>query len=204
MLNPQKKYGTLWIYKNEILSDISKFSAGTIVKVYESKTNKIIGTGYVNPKSTISVRLLSFKDETVDEIFFKKKNPPVQKKYREEFLGLKENYRLIFSESDFLPGLIVDKYDRCIVIQITTAGMEQFKDLIIKILDEILCPELIILKNDSPSRLKEGLKIEKQVIKGQLDELPVIVEDDVKFIFDPINGQKKQGFSLIREKIELS
>ncbi len=89
----------------------------------------------------------------------------------------------------------MDKYDRCIVIQITTAGMEQFKDLIIKILDEILCPELIILKNDSPSRLKEGLKIEKQVIKGQLDELPVIVEDDVKFIFDPINGQKT-GFFL--------
>lgn len=189
-----KKYGTLWIYKNEILSDISKFSAGTIVKVYESKTNKIIGTGYVNPKSTISVRLLSFKDETVDEIFFKKRILQC-KKYREEFLGLKENYRLIFSESDFLPGLIVDKYDRCIVIQITTAGMEQFKDLIIKILDEILCPELIILKNDSPSRLKEGLKIEKQVIKGQLDELPAIVEDDVKFIFDPINGQKT-GFFL--------
>ncbi len=80
-----KKYGTLWIYKNEILSDISKFSAGTIVKVYESKTNKIIGTGYVNPKSTISVRLLSFKDETVDEIFFKKKNPPVQKNTEKNF-----------------------------------------------------------------------------------------------------------------------
>ncbi len=189
-----KKYGHLWIYKNEIVSDISIFSPGTVVKVYESKTDKIIGTGYINPKSTIAVRLLSFQDETIDENFLRFRIIK-SRQYREEFLGLKETYRVIFSESDFLPGLIVDKYNSCLVIQILTAGMEQFKELIIKILDEIFCPEMIILKNDSPSRLKEGLPIEKQIIKGELKHLPLIIEEDVKFLFDPLHGQKT-GFFL--------
>lgn len=193
-VKPLKRYGILWIYKNEIVSDISMFSPGTVVKIYESKTNKFIGTGYVNPKSTIAVRLLSFQDETIDESFLRFRIVK-SKQYREEFLGLRETYRAIFSESDFLPGLIVDKYNSCLVIQILTAGMEQFKDLIIKILDEIFCPEIIILRNDSPSRLKEGLTIEKQIIKGELKQLPLIIEEDVKFLFDPLYGQKT-GFFL--------
>ncbi|WP_353684730.1 class I SAM-dependent rRNA methyltransferase [Thermodesulfovibrio sp. 3907-1M] len=189
-----KRYGNLWIYKNEIVSDISRFSPGTVVKVYESKTNKFIGTGYINPKSTIAVRLLSFQDENIDESFLRFRIFQ-SIKYREEFLGLKETYRVIFSESDFLPGLIVDKYNFCLVIQILTAGMEQFKDVIIKILDEIFCPEVIILKNDSQSRLKEGLPIEKHIIKGELKQFPLIIEEDVKFLFDPLYGQKT-GFFL--------
>jgi len=193
-VKPLKRQGSLWIYRNEIVSDISKLSPGTTVKVYESKSNRIIGTGYINPGSTISVRLLSFKEEIIDEEFFRIRILQ-SRQYRENFLGLKESYRLIFSESDFLPGLIVDKYGECLVIQILTAGMETFKETIIKILDEIFSPELIILKNDSQTRLKEGLKLEKHVIKGQLKELPAITEDDVKFSFDPLHGQKT-GFFL--------
>lgn len=193
-VKPLKRQGSLWIYKNEIVSDISKLSPGATVKVYESKSNRIIGTGYINPESTISVRLLSFKEEIIDEEFFRIRILQ-SRQYRENFLGLKESYRLIFSESDFLPGLIVDKYGECLVIQILTAGMETFKETIIKILDEIFSPELIILKNDSQTRLKEGLKLEKHVIKGQLKELPAITEDDVRFLFDPLHGQKT-GFFL--------
>lgn len=193
-VKPFKRHGILWIYKNEIISDIENIVAGSIVKVYEIKTNRLVGTGYINQQSIISIRLLSFQDENIDENFIKKR---IRKslKYREEFLGLKDNYRLIFSESDFLPGLIVDRYNKCLVIQIATAGMEKLKDSIIKILDETCNPEVIILKNDSPARIKEGLKLEKKIIKGTLDELPVIDEDEVKFIFDPIEGQKT-GFFL--------
>ncbi|MGB9710300.1 MAG: class I SAM-dependent rRNA methyltransferase [Thermodesulfovibrio sp.] len=193
-VKPSKRYGRLWIYKNEIVSDVSELSPGTLVRVYELKTNKIIGTGYINPESTISVRLLSFKEETIDNEFFKLRILQ-SKRYREEFLGFGETYRVIFSESDFLPGLIVDKYNKCLVIQILTAGMEKFKEIIIKILDEVFCPEIIILKNDSPSRLKEGLPIEKQIIKGELKKLPMITEDNVNFLFDPLHGQKT-GFFL--------
>jgi 23S rRNA (cytosine1962-C5)-methyltransferase len=193
-IKPLKKYGSLWIYKNEIVSDISNLYAGILVKVYESKSNKFIGVGYINPKSTISIRLLSFKELTIDEHFFRSRIIHC-KQYREEFLGLKENYRLIFSESDFLPGLIVDKYNKCLVIQILTAGMENFKEMIIKILDEIFKPEIIILRNDSHSRLKEGLKLEKTIVKGSLNEFHLIIEDDIKFLFNPLHGQKT-GFFL--------
>lgn len=193
-IKPLKKYGSLWIYKNEIFSDISNLYAGILVKVYESKSNKFIGVGYINPKSTISIRLLSFKELTIDEHFFRSRIIHC-KQYREEFLGLKENYRLIFSESDFLPGLIVDKYNKCLVIQILTAGMENFKEMIIKILDDIFKPEIIILRNDSHSRLKEGLKLEKTIVKGALNEFHLIIEDDVKFLFNPLHGQKT-GFFL--------
>lgn len=197
-VKPLKRYGSLWIYKNEIISEIDDIPSGSIVKVYESKTNKIVGTGYINPKSTISIRLFSFREEIIDEEFLKTRIYQ-SLQYRENILGLKNSYRLIFSESDFLPGLITDKYDKCLVIQILTAGMEKLKELIIKILDEILSPEVIILKNDSQMRLKEGLSIEKKVVKGQLKELPLIQEDDLKFLVDPIHGQKTGFFIDQRE-----
>lgn len=76
-----------------------------------------------------------------------------------------------------------------------TAGMENFKEMIIKILDTIFSPEIIILRNDSHSRLKEGLKLEKTIVKGDLNEFPLIIEDDIKFLFDPLHGQKT-GFFL--------
>lgn len=99
--------------------------------------------------------------------------------------------------------MIVDKYNKCLVIQILTAGMENFKEMIIKILDDIFKPEIIILRNDSHSRLKEGLKLEKTIVKGALNEFHLIIEDDIKFLFNPLHGQKT-GFFLIKEKIELS
>ncbi|MCS7164290.1 MAG: class I SAM-dependent rRNA methyltransferase [Thermodesulfovibrio sp.] len=193
-VKPLKRHGSLWIYKNEIVSKIENIPSGSLVKVYDSRTNRIVGTGYINPKSTIAIRLFSFHEEEINEDFLKKR---IYKclYYREKILGLKNSYRLVFSESDFLPGLIVDRYNNCIVVQILTAGMERLKDSIIKTLDEVLAPEIVILKNDSQARLKEGLSVEKRIIKGQLIELPIIQEDDVKFLVDPIYGQKT-GFFL--------
>ncbi|WP_297210302.1 MULTISPECIES: class I SAM-dependent rRNA methyltransferase [Thermodesulfovibrio] len=194
LVKPLKRKGSLWIYRNEILSNISDIEPGRIVKIYEEKTNKIIGTGYINKNSVISIRLLSFNDEEINKEFLTKR---IQNslKYREEFLCLKDSYRLIFSESDFLPGLIVDRYDKSLVVQILTAGMERLKKLILEILDELLNPQIIILKNDSPARIKEGLKVEKEVVKGDVDRFLTTVEDDLCFYFDPLEGQKT-GFFL--------
>lgn len=199
-VKPLKRHGSLWIYQNEILSDITHINAGSLVKVFEEKTNKIIGTGYINPQSVIAVRLLSFGDEQINKNFLRER---IQKshKYRRLFGFKEESYRLIFSESDFLPGLIVDKYGKCLVIQILTAGMERLKDLIVEILDKLLVPEVIILRNDAQPRVKEGLKVEKMVIKGCVDNLIMTKEDDLKFYFDPLHGQKT-GFFLTSEKID--
>lgn len=193
-VKPLKRHGSLWIYRNEILSDLKNIPPGSIVKVYESRENRLVGVGYINPKSVISIRLLSFKDEKIDDDFLRKRILS-SVKYREDFLGMKDNYRVIFSESDFLPGLIVDRFGNLLVIQITTMGMEQLKRRILSILDDLLSPEVIILKNDSQARLKEGLKIEIDVVKGKLENLPTIIENNLQFLIDPIQGQKT-GFFL--------
>ena len=188
------KSGHLWIYNNEISSDIKNIKKGSLVKVYDSQSKKFIGTGYANAESTISIRLMSYKEEEIDRGFFKKRILEALN-YREKFLGLNNFYRLVYSESDFLPGLIVDRYEKVMVIQILTAGMENFKEIIVELIDELFNPEIIILRNDTQSRLKEGLLIEKRIVKGEIKSLPFIYEDGIKFIFDPLNGQKT-GFFL--------
>ncbi len=193
-VKPLKRFGYLWIYRNEILSPIEHIKPGSIVRVYDSAKEKFIGVGYINPKSIISVRLLSFQDEEINEEFLRQR---IKKSldYREKILKLKGSFRAIYSESDFLPGLIVDKYNKCLVVQISTAGMEKLKDSILKILDEIFSPDIIVIKNIGQALEKEGLRNETHVIKGEIKELPIIEEDDVKFFIDPVQGQKT-GFFL--------
>lgn len=202
LIKPTKRFGHLWIYRNEILSKIDHLDAGSMVKVFEERKEKFIGIGYINPKSTITVRVLTFLEEAIDRNFLKKRISE-SIRYREDFLGLKNTYRAVFSESDFLPGLIVDRYDNSVVIQITTAGMECLKEKILDVVDELINPENIILRNDTSSRIKEGLKLEKKVVKGDLSGLPTIIEDDVKFQIDPLHGQKT-GFFLDQRENRLS
>lgn len=202
LIKPTKRFGHLWIYRNEILSKIDHLEAGTLVKVFEERKEKFIGIGYINPKSAITVRVLTFFEEAIDRIFLKRRISE-SIRYREEFLGLKNTYRAVFSESDFLPGLIVDRYDKSFVIQITTAGMECLKEKILDVVDELINPEIIVLRNDTSSRIKEGLKLEKKVVKGDLSGLPIIIEDDVKFQIDPLHGQKT-GFFLDQRENRLT
>lgn len=89
----------------------------------------------------------------------------------------------------------MDLYERCLVLQFLTAGMEQFKDIILDILDGLLNPEIIILRNDSRVRTLEGMPLHKEVIKGDLQRLPVVQEDGLFFQVDPYEGQKT-GFFL--------
>lgn len=202
LVKPTKRHGHLWIYRNEIVSEIDHIKVGSLVRIYEEKRDKFIGIGYINPKSAITIRFLTFSDESIDRNFFKKRIIE-SIKYREEFLGLKDTYRLLFSESDFLPGLIVDRYGKTLAVQITTSGMEELKEMILEILDELINPETIILRNDTSVRLKEGLKLEKIVVKGEFSDLPSILEGDIKFQIDPLHGQKT-GFFLDQRENRLS
>ena len=185
--------GHLWIFSNELATSPKNFAPGSLVEVYDHR-NEFMGIGYINPNSLISVRLLTRAREEIDREFFRRKIFAALE-YRKRFLPGTDSCRLIYSEGDFLPGLIVDKYDGCLVVQISTLGMEQQKDLIVKLLDEILSPAVIVLKNDSRSRTLEGLPLEKMVIRGALDTLPVVRDGDVLMEIDPLSGQKT-GFFL--------
>lgn len=185
--------GHLWIFSNELSVSPKRFEPGSIVKVYDSRES-FLGIGYINPNSLISIRLLTKKEEPIDADFFRKKIIDAID-YRKKFLGFKDSFRVIYSEGDFLPGLIVDKYSDCLVIQILTLGIEKFQDILINILDDVFSPATIVLRNDSPVRILEGLPLFKKIIKGSLETFPVIQEIDVSFEVDPLKGQKT-GFFL--------
>ncbi len=185
--------GHLWVFSNELAASPKGLSPGEIVELRDRK-DAFMGIGYINPHSLIAVRILTRQRETIDEDFFRRRIFGALR-YRERFLKEKETFRVIFSEGDLLPGLIVDKYERCLSVQVLTAGMERLFPTIFPILEEMLSPYVIVLRNDSPSRLLEGLKQEKRILKGDPNEFPVIREGPVAISVDPLSGQKT-GFFL--------
>jgi 23S rRNA (cytosine1962-C5)-methyltransferase len=185
--------GHLWVFSNEIYENLKGYIPGSLVELFD-RQESFLGTGYINPNSLISIRILSWEREEINRDFFKRR-------LREAFdlrgrlFEARDALRLIYSEGDYLPGLIVDKYGKCIVLQLLTYGIESIKDMVIALIDEMLDPEVIVLKNEGRSRILEGLSLYKEVAKGSLDELPVIEEGGVAFEVDPYEGQKT-GFFL--------
>ncbi|GAB4490735.1 MAG: class I SAM-dependent rRNA methyltransferase [Thermodesulfovibrionales bacterium] len=185
--------GHLWVFSNELFENPKKYAPGSLVEVRDKNEN-CLGTGYINPRSLIAVRLLSREKTVIDRSFLHAKISNALR-LRERLFGKADAFRMIFSEADYLPGLIVDKYGPCLVVQFLTLGIEAFSEDIIGVLDEIFAPETIVLRNDSRMRLLEGLPLGKEVVKGDLSRLPVIREDGVVFEVNPLDGQKT-GFFL--------
>jgi 23S rRNA (cytosine1962-C5)-methyltransferase len=192
--------GHPWVYDNEIEHvNGGKPEAGEIVKVFNFK-NQFIGSGYYNAASTIRVRILTRIDETVDAAFFYKKL--AEAKAMRERVGYKENYRLVFSESDMLPGLVIDKFGKVLVLQSLTAGIEKHLPDITTALLKLYTPTSIIARNDVPVRALEGLEEYKKHLHGNQKNL-VINELGVKFQLDLIEGQKT-GFFLDQKENRLA
>lgn len=185
--------GHLWVFSNELVQSPKRFRPGSLLELRDRKDN-FLGIGYVNPNSLISIRILTRKNEPVDRDFFKRRVLNALN-YRKRFIGGSNSFRAVFSEGDYLPGLIVDKFEDCLSVQFLTLGMEALSDTVINVLDEVFSPEVIVLRNDSQARTLEGIPLEKKIVKGGLDKLPVIREGDISFEVDPISGQKT-GFFL--------
>lgn len=184
--------GHLWVFSNELKDSPKAFTPGAIVELRDRK-GAYLGKGYINPHSLIAVRVLTRNDEEIDSGFFKKRIENALT-YRRRFIKDADSFRAVYSEGDLLPGLIVDKYGDCISIQVLTLGMEAWTETIAGILDELFNPSVIVLRNDSSARRLEGLTLEKKVIKGTLDKLPVIREGGISIEVDPVAGQKTGMF----------
>lgn len=184
----------LWIFSNDIISDLKTYEKGDLVKIVDQK-GKFRGTGYINPSSLIAIRILSYEDEEINKDFFKKRiNDAVD--YRTSVGATSfDSYRVIFGEADGLPGLIVDKYDDYLSVQILTAGMEKLFSVLKDVLIETFSPRGIILRNDAQVREMEGLRLFKEICYGKIDSMPIINEDGVLFKVDLLEGQKT-GFFL--------
>lgn len=180
--------GHPWIFANELAQSPKGFEPGTLVEVVD-RHGTFLGIGYINPASLIAVRLLTRRREAIDKKFFGERIAAALAR-RERWFGGRVCYRAVFSEADGLPGLIVDRYSDCLVVQLSTAGMEAQRQLIVEACDELLDPRTIVLRNDSQARTLEGLPQYKELVKGVAEPLPEVEEDGVLFAVDLYQGQK--------------
>jgi 23S rRNA (cytosine1962-C5)-methyltransferase len=186
--------GHLWIFSNEIdtkRSPLEQFTPGELVHV-KSDEGKTLGTAYVNPKALICARLLSRKSVTCGVKFFKERLKTALT--LREKLFAKPYYRLVFGESDGLPGLVIDRFDSVFSLQITTAGIDLRKEALLSALIELFSPQAVVLKNDNSQRILEGLSQDSEVIYGHLPECLIMEENDAKYKIDILNGQKTGWF----------
>jgi 23S rRNA (cytosine1962-C5)-methyltransferase len=187
----EKLNGYPWIFSNEIDKFEGEFESGKVCAVYTSD-NKFLCYGFFNSNSKIMVRILSFnKDEKIDKEFFKKRIEYAIE-HRLQF-GWNAT-RLVFSEADFLPGLVVDKYGDYLSVQFMSLGMDMIKKDIVDILVELTGCKGIYERSDMPTREKEGLEETKGYLYGNFDPRVEIIEDDIKMIVDIENGQKTGYF----------
>ncbi|MCX7942261.1 MAG: class I SAM-dependent rRNA methyltransferase [Dictyoglomaceae bacterium] len=188
--------GNPWIYDNEILKIEGEISPGDTVDIFDT-SKSFLGKGYINPYSKIRVRFLTRKEEEINKDFFK--NRILQAwEYRKKLVDTR-SCRVVFAEADFLPGLIVDKFEDIFVIQTLSLGIDRFKETIVEVLDELFQPRGIYERNDVPVRELEGLTQTKGFLKGNFDTQIEIEENGLKIIVDIEKGQKTGYFLDQRE-----
>ncbi|MBK1693552.1 RlmI/RlmK family 23S rRNA methyltransferase [Chromatium weissei] len=187
--------GHCWIYSNEVdtqATPLKGFSSGQSVEIF-SDHERWIGHGYINPHSLICARIVT-RDRA------QLLSPALWLKRIHTALALRERlysrpfYRLIFGESDGLPGLIVDRYDSLLVVQITTAGMERIRGEILAALEQVLRPQAIVLRNDTSIRELEGLERTVETVLGTPNDSLFLIENELKFEVAPFTGQKTGWF----------
>ncbi|MCK9209449.1 MAG: class I SAM-dependent rRNA methyltransferase [Ignavibacteriaceae bacterium] len=179
--------GHLWVFSNEIFKIQDEPENGDLVEVYDAK-NILLGMGFFNKSSLIAIRMLS-RDLISDLELLLRERMKSAYELRKTFYPNREAFRMVFSESDFLPGLIIDKYNKTFVLQIYSAGMEKNLELITKILKEDFSAENILTKHEPYFRKLEGLSEENSVLFGNIGN-EIISDGSLKFEIDFSQGQK--------------
>ena len=182
--------GHPWVYSNEVAKVSGEPKPGEVVKVSDYR-QRPLGCGLYNAKSQIVVRRLTNRSSVeIDERFFCRRIGAAWE-WRLRLLRDLTCCRVINSESDFLPGLIVDKYGDRLVVQTLTFGMDLRKKEIVKVLDELLHPTAIVERNDAVVRKLEGLEQTKSVIKGtEADARFEVCFGGLKYQVDLLEGHK--------------
>lgn len=192
------KAGGAWIFDNEIDTITGRFKNGEVVTVHDFDGYPM-GKGFINQNSKIRIRMMTRKpDQEINEAFLKMRVKNAWE-YRKTTVDT-SSCRIIFGEADFLPGLVIDKYEDVLVVECLALGMEQFKEIIVNFLKEILAEDGIKIRgvyerSDANERTKEGLSKVKGFIGDAFDTNVEIVENGVYYMVDVANGQKT-GFFL--------
>ncbi|MEO2082802.1 MAG: class I SAM-dependent rRNA methyltransferase [Desulfurobacteriaceae bacterium] len=188
-----------WVYKNDILSFSRKPKPGELCVVRDYR-GAFLAKGYINPDSYIAVRILTFKkDEKLDYDFFRRRIEEAYEYRKSVVPPDTTGFRLIHSEADFLPGLIVDYYSGYLVVQVTTLGMEILKEKVVRALVDVVKPKGIYEKSTVQTRELEGLPLVEQPLYGDVPERVVITENGIRFTVQIVGGQKTGYFLDQRE-----
>jgi 23S rRNA (cytosine1962-C5)-methyltransferase len=185
--------GHLWIFSNEVdaqQTPLPKFKAGELVRVL-AHNDRALGLAYVNPQSLISARML--ETWRLPDVAWLATRIRAALRLRER-LYPKPYYRLVYGESDGLPGLVIDRYGSSCVVQIGTAGMETLKLQIQQALEQVLHCEALLFKNDGSTREMEGLPSYVEAATGKFDELGLVLEEGLEFQVSWAEGQKTGWF----------
>jgi len=187
--------GHTWVFSNEVdtkATPLDAFEPGEAC-VIEEASGRAIGSGYVNPATLISARLVSRDPAMLLDQSLITHRLNVALSLRERLFD-KPYYRLVFGDSDGLPGLVVDRFADVLVAQITTAGMERLKAEIIAALDKVLKPHAILLRNDSSMRAMENLPSYIETAHGEIPEWLALEENGLRFETPLARGQKTGWF----------
>lgn len=189
------KAGHLWIYSNEVdtnITPLKAFQAGEQV-VVEQSGGKALGVAYINPANLICGRLISRDKNLVlnRSLIIHRLN---------QALSLRERcfpqpyYRLVYGDSDGLPGLVVDRFGDLLVVQTSTAGMDAVLDDVVEALQKVVKPTAILLKNDGKMRSQEGLDEYVDAVFGDVPEWVTVIENGTEMIAPVVHGQKTGWF----------
>ncbi|WP_168119308.1 class I SAM-dependent rRNA methyltransferase [Paenibacillus sp. HB172176] len=189
--------GHPWVYSSEIDRLEGEAEPGDLVRVL-THLGKYVATGYWNPQSQITVRVVSYTELTeMDKAFFIQRLQEC-KAYRERFVP-DHDCRLVYGEADFLPGLIVDRFKDVLVVQLLTLGMEKAKQALLEALIEVFEPGGIYERSDVSVRKLEGLEERAGLLHGECPSIVEIEENGLKLEVDIVNGQKTGYFFDQRE-----
>jgi 23S rRNA (cytosine1962-C5)-methyltransferase len=180
--------GHPWIYHSEILRLTAPVADGGLVQVKDHR-QRLLGVGFFNSKSKIHVRVLSPERFELDEKFFEERIRTALA-VRQKHMPGATSFRVVNAESDFMSGLIVDKYEDVLVVQISALGMDQQKDKIVAALQKIFSPRAIMERSDVGSRKFEGLLESNGVLAGTLDGPVSVNLNGLKFETDLVGGHK--------------
>jgi 23S rRNA (cytosine1962-C5)-methyltransferase len=186
--------GHLWIYKSDLVR--IEASGGEVVNVVD-EGNNFIGKAFYSDKSEISLRIFTTKKEEIDKEFWRK--AILSAKNRRKQIQNSNAFRLVNSEADLIPSLIIDDYDGNFVIQTLSQSTEKLKKTFVEILIEEFQPKSIIERNDAKVRLLENLEQINSVLYGKIEDEIIIQQDGVKFYVSLLEGQKTGSFLDQRE-----
>ena len=187
--------GHLWVYSNEIdskRSPLGDFSAGDLVAV-KNANGKLLGSAYMDPNSLICARLYApGEHRAMDADLFASRLETAHSLRQDAFD--KPFYRLVYGDSDVLPGLVVDRFGDYLIVQLNNAGLERYREPLLSVLVAVLQPRGILLRADSRSRREQGLPTGSEVVYGEVPEQVPLEENGVQFLAPVYEGQKTGWF----------